>query len=95
MGRLRCNIVMLGYKQDWRAVPVAAVRDYVGIIHDAFDRDFGVAVLRLTTCADVSTAMQNLVRAHARSRLSGWLEAVGALLAGHRRSAVACSKQGA
>ena len=36
--------------------------DYVGILHDAFDRNYGVAILRLTTKTDVSEAMHDLVR---------------------------------
>lgn len=48
--------------QDWPTCSKDEVSNYVGSIHDAFDRNLGVAILRLTTPADVSNAMHELVR---------------------------------
>uniref|UniRef100_A0A158R5F8 Solute carrier family 12 member 9 n=1 Tax=Syphacia muris TaxID=451379 RepID=A0A158R5F8_9BILA len=49
LGKLRPNILLMGYKADWNIgsdVDLKAVDDYVGIIRDAFENNFGVGVLR-------------------------------------------------
>ncbi|XP_025078245.1 solute carrier family 12 member 3-like [Pomacea canaliculata] len=47
LGKLRPNTLMLGFKNDWQTVDQEDVHNYVGIILDAFDLGYGVAVLRL------------------------------------------------
>jgi hypothetical protein len=47
LGNMRCNTVMTGYKYNWRTCAPHLLVDYVGIINDAFDADFGVMILRL------------------------------------------------
>uniref|UniRef100_A0A7E4VQV4 AA_permease domain-containing protein n=1 Tax=Panagrellus redivivus TaxID=6233 RepID=A0A7E4VQV4_PANRE len=49
LGRLRPNIVLLGFKQNWAAKGVqgiADINDYFGIIQDSLDGNIGVMVLR-------------------------------------------------
>ncbi|KAK0411802.1 hypothetical protein QR680_005854 [Steinernema hermaphroditum] len=49
LGKLRPNIVIVGFKTDWYTEGVdglAAVQEYFGIIQDAFDSNMGVGVLR-------------------------------------------------
>uniref|UniRef100_A0A669R9A9 Solute carrier family 12 member 3 n=1 Tax=Phasianus colchicus TaxID=9054 RepID=A0A669R9A9_PHACC len=47
LGKMRPNIVALGYKRDWQAAAPQSLEDYVGILHDAFDFKHGVCLLRL------------------------------------------------
>uniref|UniRef100_A0A8C9FYC8 Solute carrier family 12 member 3 n=1 Tax=Pavo cristatus TaxID=9049 RepID=A0A8C9FYC8_PAVCR len=49
LGKMRPNIVALGYKRDWQAAAPQSLEDYVGILHDAFDFKHGVCLLRLST----------------------------------------------
>uniref|UniRef100_A0A0M3IPL5 SLC12 domain-containing protein n=1 Tax=Ascaris lumbricoides TaxID=6252 RepID=A0A0M3IPL5_ASCLU len=49
LGKLRPNILMLGFKSNWNRRGVdglQATLDYVGIIKDAFENNFGVGILR-------------------------------------------------
>uniref|UniRef100_A0A6I8N2S8 Solute carrier family 12 member 3 n=1 Tax=Ornithorhynchus anatinus TaxID=9258 RepID=A0A6I8N2S8_ORNAN len=47
LGRLKPNVLVLGYKHDWQEEPSGAVEEYVGVIHDALDSNYGVCVLRM------------------------------------------------
>ncbi|KAM5192419.1 solute carrier family 12 member 3-like [Mantella aurantiaca] len=58
LGRLKPNTLVLGYKSNWQTVPGQCLEEYVGVIHDAFDSQFGVCVLRLKDGLDVSQKMQ-------------------------------------
>nr|DBA22708.1 TPA: hypothetical protein GDO54_013719 [Pyxicephalus adspersus] len=58
LGRLKPNTLVLGYKSNWQTVPGQCLEEYVGVIHDAFDSQFGVCVLRLKDSLDVSDKMQ-------------------------------------
>ena len=49
LGRLKPNIILLGFKQDWAANGVNGLKeinDYFGIIQDAFSSELAVCVLR-------------------------------------------------
>ncbi|KAI1700031.1 solute carrier family 12 domain-containing protein [Ditylenchus destructor] len=49
LGRLRPNVVLLGFKSDWMRAGqtiVDEVEDYVRMLRDAFANDYGVAILR-------------------------------------------------
>lgn len=48
---MRPNVVFLGFKNDWLAKPQLTV-DYFNIIHDAFDLNYGVGILRCRTGLD-------------------------------------------
>ncbi|XP_056408227.1 solute carrier family 12 member 3-like [Hyla sarda] len=58
LGRLKPNTVVLGYKSNWQSVPGQCLEEYVGIINDAFDFQFGVCILHLRDSLDVSQKMQ-------------------------------------
>ncbi|KAM4707028.1 solute carrier family 12 member 3-like [Discoglossus pictus] len=47
LGRLKPNTLVLGYKHSWQTDPGQSVEEYVAIIHDAFDGQLGVCVLRV------------------------------------------------
>ncbi len=53
VGKMRPNVVFLGFKNDWLTAPEATV-DYFNIIHDALDLKYGVGILRLQTGLDFS-----------------------------------------
>ncbi|CAG0901500.1 unnamed protein product [Darwinula stevensoni] len=54
LGRLRPNMVLLGFKADWTECdPVETLR-YVNILHDAFDNCLAVGILRLKSGLDFS-----------------------------------------
>ncbi|XP_036420442.1 solute carrier family 12 member 1 [Colossoma macropomum] len=54
LGRLRPNTLMLGFKRDWRNADTADVEEYVGVLHDAFDFEYGTVMLRLNQGLDIS-----------------------------------------
>lgn len=49
LGRLRPNIVLIGLKTNWLSLTIDKIQeidDYVGIIRDAFENNYGVLILR-------------------------------------------------
>ena len=51
LGKLKPNTVVLGYKRDWKKLLKSAkgrevVEEYVNVVHDAFELNHGVAILR-------------------------------------------------
>ena len=46
LGKLRPNILVLGFKHDWLTDEPSKVDDYINIVHDAFDANLSVAILR-------------------------------------------------
>ncbi|RDD45716.1 Solute carrier family 12 member 2 [Trichoplax sp. H2] len=45
LGKLSPNMILFGYMENWKN-RLTLVDDYVNIIHDAFDLNFGVAIFR-------------------------------------------------
>ncbi|XP_064016569.1 solute carrier family 12 member 3 isoform X2 [Pogoniulus pusillus] len=58
LGKMRPNILVLGYKRNWRTVAPQSLEDYVGILHDAFDFKYGVCLMRMKEGLNVSRVMQ-------------------------------------
>ncbi|XP_060115837.1 solute carrier family 12 member 1 [Heteronotia binoei] len=58
LGRMRPNTLVLGFKKDWRDATALQVENYMGIIHDAFDFEFGVIIVRISQGFDISQALQ-------------------------------------
>ncbi|KAM4744114.1 solute carrier family 12 member 1 [Anableps anableps] len=54
LGRMKPNTLMIGFKKNWRTAEKEAVQSYVGILHDAFDFEYGTVVLRMNQGLDVS-----------------------------------------
>ncbi|XP_051973837.1 solute carrier family 12 member 2-like isoform X2 [Xyrauchen texanus] len=54
LGRLRPNTLVLGFKNDWRTGDIKDVETYINIIHDSFDFQYGVVILRLREGLDIS-----------------------------------------
>ncbi|KAI3376937.1 hypothetical protein L3Q82_000176 [Scortum barcoo] len=54
LGRMKPNILMMGFKKNWRTAGTEAVQTYVGILHDVFDFEYGAVLLRMNEGLDVS-----------------------------------------
>ncbi|KAI1889675.1 hypothetical protein AGOR_G00165400 [Albula goreensis] len=54
IGRIKPNTVVLGFKKEWRTVDTVDVQNYVGVLHDAFDFEYGVVLLRISQGLDIS-----------------------------------------
>uniref|UniRef100_A0A3Q3DFS8 Solute carrier family 12 member 3 n=1 Tax=Hippocampus comes TaxID=109280 RepID=A0A3Q3DFS8_HIPCM len=54
LGRLKPNTLVLGFKNNWMEGQMNDVETYINIIHDAFDLQFGMVILRLAEGLDVS-----------------------------------------
>nr|AIL54060.1 NKCC2 [Sciaenops ocellatus] len=54
LGRMKPNILMIGFKRNWKTAGSEAVQSYVGILHDAFDFEYGTLVMRMNEGLDVS-----------------------------------------
>ncbi|PIK54449.1 Na-K-2Cl cotransporter 1 [Apostichopus japonicus] len=59
LGKIKPNLVVLGFKNDWATAEAQQVEDYVGIIHDSFDMNLGVAIFRIKEGFDVSSALND------------------------------------
>uniref|UniRef100_A0A8C7XRD7 Solute carrier family 12 member 3 n=1 Tax=Oryzias sinensis TaxID=183150 RepID=A0A8C7XRD7_9TELE len=54
LGRLKPNTLVMGFKNNWSDGDMRDVENYINIIHDAFDLQFGVVILRLLDGLDIS-----------------------------------------
>ncbi|XP_075048286.1 solute carrier family 12 member 3-like [Mixophyes fleayi] len=58
LGRLKPNTMVLGYKNNWQKVPGQCLEEYVGIINDVFDCQFGVCIVCIKDGLDVTQKLQ-------------------------------------
>lgn len=54
LGRMKPNTLLMGFKRNWRNSTADSVQSYVGVLHDAFDLEYGTMVLRMNQGFDVS-----------------------------------------
>ncbi|XP_029945484.1 solute carrier family 12 member 1 [Salarias fasciatus] len=54
LGRMKPNTLMIGFKKNWRTAGTDSVQSYVGILHDAFDLEYGTVILRISEGLDMS-----------------------------------------
>uniref|UniRef100_A0A3Q2R2Y0 Solute carrier family 12 member 3 n=1 Tax=Fundulus heteroclitus TaxID=8078 RepID=A0A3Q2R2Y0_FUNHE len=59
LGRIKPNVLLMGFKKDWRSDSAQVANNYVEILHDAFDLQYGVCVLRMKEGLDVSNSSQS------------------------------------
>ncbi|KAK5923040.1 hypothetical protein CgunFtcFv8_000046 [Champsocephalus gunnari] len=59
LGRIKPNVLLMGFKKDWQSDTPQAADNYIGILHDAFDLQYGVCILRLMEGLDVSHTAQS------------------------------------
>ncbi|XP_034542403.1 solute carrier family 12 member 3 [Notolabrus celidotus] len=53
LGRIKPNVLLMGFKKDWSSDTPQAAHNYIGILHDAFDLQYSVCVLRMREGPDV------------------------------------------
>ncbi|KAA0714501.1 Solute carrier family 12 member 2 [Triplophysa tibetana] len=54
LGRLKPNTLVVGFKNNWRDGNMKEVETYINTLHDAFDLQYGLVVLRLKEGLDIS-----------------------------------------
>ncbi|XP_028256816.1 solute carrier family 12 member 1 [Parambassis ranga] len=54
LGRMKPNTLMIGFKKNWKTAGREAIQNYVGVLHDAFDFEYGTVMLRVKQGLDVS-----------------------------------------
>ncbi|KAG4075171.1 hypothetical protein HA402_006188 [Bradysia odoriphaga] len=54
IGKLAPNIVLMGYKANWRTSPTSELLSYFNSMHNAFDNRMGLAILRMPKGMDYS-----------------------------------------
>lgn len=57
IGKLKPNILLMGYKNDWRTCATAELKQYFNTIHKALDIHLSVAILRLAKGLDYSAIL--------------------------------------
>ncbi|XP_075998050.1 solute carrier family 12 member 3 [Genypterus blacodes] len=58
LGRIKPNVLLMGFKTDWCSDTPQAAHDYIEILHNAFDLQYGVCVLRMKEGLDLSHPIQ-------------------------------------
>ncbi|NXF67120.1 S12A1 protein, partial [Ciccaba nigrolineata] len=58
LGRMKPNTLVIGFKKDWRNAAATQVENYVGVIHDAFDFELGMIIVRISQGFDISQVLQ-------------------------------------
>nr|XP_015820774.2 solute carrier family 12 member 3 [Nothobranchius furzeri] len=61
LGRIKPNVLVMGFKKDWQSDSPQAAHNYIEILHDAFDLQYGVCVLRMKEGLDASRSSQSHV----------------------------------
>nr|XP_033784861.1 solute carrier family 12 member 2 [Geotrypetes seraphini] len=54
LGRMRPNTLVVGFKNNWLQSDMKDVDTYINILHDAFDFQYGIVVIRLKEGLDIS-----------------------------------------
>ncbi|CAH0552698.1 unnamed protein product [Brassicogethes aeneus] len=58
IGKLRPNILMMGYKSDWQTCSSSDLNQYFEVLHNAFDLHMAVGILRLQQGLEASTLLE-------------------------------------
>ncbi|XP_078458000.1 solute carrier family 12 member 3-like isoform X2 [Lampetra planeri] len=58
LGKFKPDVLVMGFKKNWSSKHPQQMEDYINIVHDAFDLNFGVCILRLKEGLDVSQSAQ-------------------------------------
>uniref|UniRef100_A0AAQ4S022 Solute carrier family 12 member 3 n=1 Tax=Gasterosteus aculeatus aculeatus TaxID=481459 RepID=A0AAQ4S022_GASAC len=66
LGRIKPNVLLMGFKTNFSSDTPQAAHDYISILHDAFDLRYGVCLLRMKEGLDVSQSPQS----HGERRIS-------------------------
>ncbi|XP_063232957.1 bumetanide-sensitive sodium-(potassium)-chloride cotransporter isoform X2 [Bacillus rossius redtenbacheri] len=69
VGKLRPNVVLLGYKADWSSCDKSHLASYFNVIHKALDMYMAVGILRLQNGLDYSKMIDGTITANGTSGL--------------------------
>ncbi|XP_061421740.1 solute carrier family 12 member 3-like isoform X2 [Lethenteron reissneri] len=58
LGKFKPDVLVMGFKKNWSSKHPQQMEDYINIVHDAFDLNFGVCILRVKEGLDVSQSAQ-------------------------------------
>ncbi|XP_067276513.1 solute carrier family 12 member 3 [Pseudorasbora parva] len=58
LGRMKPNVLVMGFKKNWRKAQPSNIENYIGILHDAFDLQYGVCILWMKEGLDISRTLQ-------------------------------------
>ncbi|XP_051992882.1 solute carrier family 12 member 10, tandem duplicate 1 [Xyrauchen texanus] len=61
LGKLKPNILVMGFKMNWQESSPHSIEDYINTIYDSFDSNHGVCVLRMMDGLDVRDELQSEV----------------------------------
>ncbi|XP_029289415.1 solute carrier family 12 member 3 [Cottoperca gobio] len=61
LGRIKPNVLLMGFQKDCHSDAPQAAHNYIGILHDAFDLQYGVCILRMREGLDVFHPSQSHV----------------------------------
>ncbi|XP_067255880.1 solute carrier family 12 member 10, tandem duplicate 1 [Chanodichthys erythropterus] len=61
LGKLKPNILVVGFKMNWQESSGQDIEDYINTIYDSFDSNHGVCVLRMMDGLDVRDELQTEV----------------------------------
>lgn len=67
LGRLKPNTLVFGFKNNWRDGEMKDVETYINTIHDAFDLQYGVVLLRLKEGLDISHIQDEFLSTHEKT----------------------------
>lgn len=70
-GSIKANTLLMGYKHSWTEESPEAVEGYVGVIKDAFDHNYAVAVLKFAKKLDIKSLSMDDVLKIDRSEVNG------------------------
>ncbi|XP_054715278.1 solute carrier family 12 member 2-like [Uloborus diversus] len=54
MGKLKPNMILMGYKNDWESCAYEEIQEYFNVIHDALDMHMAIGILRHPSGLDYS-----------------------------------------
>ncbi|CAG9856533.1 unnamed protein product [Phyllotreta striolata] len=65
IGKLRPNILLMGFKNDWQTCPKEDLQQYFEIVHNAFDLHMGCGIIRIQQGFDASMLYEEETRSTA------------------------------
>ncbi|XP_073989263.1 sodium potassium chloride cotransporter [Rhodnius prolixus] len=74
VGKLRPNVVLMGYKTDWQKCPDEDLHMYFTILHESFANRMAVAILRVPEGLDFSVQQGNNTQENQLAQQSAMLE---------------------
>ncbi|XP_051884008.1 solute carrier family 12 member 3 isoform X1 [Pristis pectinata] len=54
LGRMKPNVLVMGFKRNWQSDHPQNLENYTGIIYDSFDLNYGVCVMRMKQGLDIT-----------------------------------------